>query len=237
VSTLLALFIFHVITPGAGGESRRVFMAVPPTLLIAAQGLVWLRERMPNPSWALVPSVSVVLLVCLFSFPPAKKPRFGFERVAEFIIAKPEWRDCVALISSEHGGEGHLISEVAVRENAPQRYLLRANKMLASSYWGGEDYKMRFETAGDLSQYLDQSPIGLIVIDKRAHSPLPMAHHELLWSVLRSNGDWEKVQGFSQAGLDGGISIYKHKTKACVPNPKIEVDLTRKIDRSVSSKP
>lgn len=232
-STVLAVLIFHILTP-VGMEPRRIYMAIPQSLILAAQGIVWLRERLPyrlQPA----PALALALVVALYGLPPVKKPHFGYDQAAEYLHAKTDWTDCVTLISSEHEGEGLLISEMAARESAPRRYILRASKMLASASWNATDYKLKVQDVEDLSRYLEQPPVNLIMIDTYRSPVYHYPHHEMLWNVLQKNAQWEKVAEFSGRDVKGIIALYKHRTKACSPNPVIEVDLSRKIQRSVSN--
>jgi len=232
-STVLAVLIFHILTP-VGMEARRIYMAIPPSLLLAAQGIVWLRERLPA-RLQLAPALVLALITALVGLPPVKKPHFGYDQTAEYLHSKADWTDCVTLVSSEHEGEGLLISEMAVREHVAKRYILRASKMLASASWNATDYKLKMQGVEDLARYLEKPPVNVIVLDTYRSPAYRYPHHEMLWSVLAKNAQWEKVAEFAGKDVKGAISVYKHRTKACVPNPVIEVDLTRKIQRSVSN--
>lgn len=238
-STVLAVLIFHILTP-VGMEPRRIFMAIPQSLLIAAYGLVWLRVRLPAQRfWQLAPSLMLVAVAGVSSLPPVKKPYYGYDQAAQYIHTQAGWRDCVSLVSSEADGEGMLISEMAVLENVPRRYILRSSKMLASANWNGRDYQAKVRSDEELVRLLDQSPVNVVVFDTYAYvgSKYHFPHHQLLGRVLESNEQWEKVAGFTGTGVPGAISFYKHRTKACVANPGVEVDLSRKIQRAVTSKP
>jgi len=68
---------------------------------------------------------------------------------------------------------------LAGRQNRPQRYLLRANKLLASMKWSGSDYHSRFQTAAEMQTALDAMGARLLVVGpypphrpkRRHHSP------------------------------------------------------------------
>jgi len=212
-ATVLAVLVFHLFVT-VGMEPRRIFMAIPQSLLIVAQGIHWLREGLPNrPVWQLAPSLALVLIAGFHSLPPVRKPHYGFDRAAQYIHSKPEWAGCVTLVSSEIDGEGMLISEMAVRENIPRRYFLRASKALSSSSWNATDYKLKIQSVDEMVRFLEQSPVKLIVRDTYPNPRIHYPHHDLLAGALAGSPQWEKVASFSGSATDGAISLYRHRTK------------------------
>jgi hypothetical protein len=204
-----------------------------------------LSRRLPE-RWQTVPAAALVLLLGLFHLPPASKAHYRFDQVAETILSTPEWNSCAVLVSSADGvdGEGMLISEVAMRQHQPARYLLRASKLLASMTWAGGNYQLVHQTPEALQQYLDSSGMRLLV-----HGPTPAdraqpPHAALLGAVL-SNGElWREVSRFgpiTAAGplilADPYIRIYQRTGLPCPATPNFEVNFGAKSTLTLSVQP
>jgi len=130
-----------------------------------------------------------------------------------------------------------LISEMAVRENIPRRYFLRASKALSSSSWNATDYKLKIQSVDEMVRFLEQSPVKLIVRDTYPNPRIHYPHHDLLAGALAGSPQWEKVASFSGSATVARSPSTVIERKECVRNPSIEADLTRKINRSLSNNP
>lgn len=218
VLSIAAVVLFHVFVP-VGIEPRRYLMAVPPSLILAGCFLTFVTERLPR-LWPWAPGFAISAALAFLSLPPAPKQHHGFDRVAETLLSRPEWNQCAALISSSIDSEGMLISEIAFRQNRPQRYLLRANKLLASMKWSGSDYHSRFQTAAEMQTALDAMGARLLVVGPYPPHRPKRRHHLLLDDVLTRHQLWGDP--IPIAGT--GVSIYRRRDLACPAKPSFVID-------------
>ncbi|MBL8216568.1 MAG: glycosyltransferase family 39 protein [Bryobacterales bacterium] len=216
--SIAAIVLFHVFVP-VGIEPRRYLMAVPSSLILAGCFLTFVTERLPR-YWNWAPGLAITAALAFVSLPPAPKQHYGFDRVAETLLSRPEWSNCAALISSSIDAEGMLISEVALRQSRPQRYLLRATKLLASMKWSGSDYHSRFQTAAEMQTALDAMGARLLVVGPYPTHRQKRQHHLLLDDVLSQHQLW----GDPIPVASTGVSIYRRRDLACPAKPSFVID-------------
>jgi len=225
---VFAIVLFHVLTP-VGLEPRRLLLAVPPGLLLAGYGLQAICRAVPSP-WQWAPLAASVAVLGVVSLPPQPKPRYGFDRAAQLLLATPAWNSCALLIASSIDAEGMLIAEVALRQHRPNRYLLRATKLLASMKWSGDDYRSRFETPDQVQAFLDASGIRLLSVGPYPPEKPKQKHHELLDTVLADATRWEPVM----AVPNSAIRLYRRRDLACPAKPSFTVDFGNKSAMKLS---
>jgi hypothetical protein len=188
--------------------------------------------------WNIALKLASVVMAVLFArtaFTVPKKHKFGFRETAEFLI-RDEYRKRVILCSSQAFGEGMLISEIAERDRArPEHVVLRASRVLASSGWNNEGYRLRFNTPADTMQYLSSVPVGLLVIDRAA--PLrQLPHHRLLEETVRGYPQyWRHVARFQGDGnrKPEGTDVYELVGMDAIPRHRIEFDVKGTFRRNL----
>jgi hypothetical protein len=196
---LASVLLFHTaIVPL--GDLRHMLPAAVAIVAFAGMGMrrsVALLETGGIPARAA--SGSVIGLTAatfgLVTFTVPHEMNSGAAEVAETILAHPEWRHDTVLVSSQGNGEGSVIAELAMREIRPNRRVLRASKVLATSSWNGSGYRLRFSTAEEVNAYLETIPVQIIVIDTipRPDKP-PDEHTPMLYRFfLRDTADWRLV--------------------------------------------
>jgi hypothetical protein len=94
---------------------------------------------------------------------------------------------CVVLICSDTMGDGAIVSEFRIQHPGGRFCVLRADKVLASSTWMGENYRLKFDTPARIEDYLNRQPVHLIVVDDWAHDS--GTHAEKLEALLRGHPD------------------------------------------------
>jgi hypothetical protein len=217
-AALLAMVIVRTVIPPAR-PVRHLLNVMPFWLLFAAAGLWWVMSLRPfqrlASHWRA--AIAVMLLPGLFALdyrPLRKKDYGGFEAVAKEILARPEWKDSVILVSSDASGEGMLISEIAMRQRRPGHLVLRGTKVLSSSTWFGWNARTLFSSPKEIDEFLRGMPAGLVVFDgEPTRTPV---HHEALKLAIRASPErWELVDKFPQRRGQGdrrdGIYLYRLK--------------------------
>lgn len=215
-AALAAMVLLRTFVPPSR-PPRHLLNVMPFWLLFAAVGVSWLLSA--GPLGKLAPSLraalAAALLIAMFAldYRPLRRKEFGgYQAVAEHILARPQWKDSVILVSSDAAGEGMLISEIAMREKRPGHIILRGSKVLSSSNWFGGDARMLFASARELDEFLRGVPVGFVVLD--SDPPRPPVHHSLLWSAIQEgSGHWELAGRFSQrrgqGRRTGDIYLYR----------------------------
>lgn len=228
----IVCLVFFLLFPTVGVEQRHYHPAIPPALVLCAYGLRRLSQWRVYMHSA-VTSALILAITAVSALPPPAKARTGYAEAASAIASRTGWNGCVVLIVSGVMGEGQLISETALLQPRPTRYLLRGIKQLASVRWSGGGYELRYRNVDEVAKYLEESPINLIVTDSYAETDV-VPHNRLVKELLeKRSGYWELRQTIEPAAQSGAsrIYIYSHKTKPCLGNPHIEVDMTEKLGR------
>ena len=240
-SLIPAFWIFHSLTPSAVAELRYVAAVAAPVLLLFAAGIAeaanWLPKRVPHRAAAagLAVAGAGVFLGTAFAIP--RQAAYGFGEVAAALVQQPDSADSVVLISSEGGGEGMFVSEMAMRDRRPRWIVLRATKSLASLTWMGSNYQENFPTPQQTEEYLEQIPASVLVIDKtpgRNQQP----HHRTLIAMLAMYPDrWRSLGAYPRkiqpAPAGGGIEVYELIGHQGRQRGKIRLDLRYTLGRSI----
>ena len=139
--------------------------------------------------------------VNLRALPPVSRP--GFSAAADVLTARGAG---VFLVSSDAGGEGMLIAEVAMRERRPASTVLRASKTLYSANWNGGDYRPRFRTTAEVAAFLDRERVRAVVVDLSTRSDA----EDRLLLVEALDGD-RRYDRLAESGRSGGrdLAIYR----------------------------
>ena len=173
VSLAVATIVFHCIM-AAPPDGRYMTAALVPLLAFVPVALTRLAQALPGTESVTTGGLFVLLFLTLvptlFRF-PARAP-LGYREVAEWLYQQPDFTsNAGVLVVSEASGEGSLIAEIAVRDQRPQRYALRASKVLASSDWMGNYYRLVFDRVDDALKHLEGLGIRYLIVDKSAAMP------------------------------------------------------------------
>ena len=231
LAQIVAVQVFCSTVP-AGMEPRYLLASLPMLLMFAAAGVLWVSKRLnglglPARGWVVVNAglILAVLFATVFEIP--KKYRFGFEEVAVQLTSTVELRNSVVLCSSDANGEGALISEIAMREARPGHVILRASKMLADMDWNGRNYKLKMETPEQIRQFLESTPIEIVVLDRTPGHRLE--HEDLLEASITSPG-WERIGVYPTAPdsftwRQARVEVWRQQGVSQRPAPHFSVDM------------
>ncbi|NNE44124.1 MAG: hypothetical protein HKN12_07935, partial [Gemmatimonadetes bacterium] len=201
---------FRAMTP-ITVDTRHVLPAVPALLMFAVAGGAWLLAvlRGPVARWRVAAAAVVIGFFVIGNVRALpQKQAYGFSGIAADLVADDSLDSSVFLVSADALGEGMFIAEVAMREDRPGHIVLRSSKVLSDSGWMGEGYSSRFDTAEQLMNYLDEIPVGILVLDDS--QPRPQAHHRLLREVVTNYADrWEEAARYPAENRDGEMVVYR----------------------------
>jgi len=233
----LAPVVFHSLYPLPGAEIRYCLSSIPPLLMFFAAGVVWVAERAPFPG--LAPRARTAVLLALAaavfawqSFVIPQKPSQGLREVAELVLARPQLRHKVLLVSSESRGEGPLIAEIAMREQRPGSIILRANKVLSQSDWFGERYKLTFTTPEAVMAYLESIPVSAVILDTTPGTHR-IPHHELLGRTIATFPQRFRRVVPASDGAQPAAQVYEVLGVEHSRPGKIRIDLPYTLGRSL----
>lgn len=141
-------------------------------------------RRVPAPARAALAIGLALALV--FGLPPQPiRKVIGYRGAVEQVVNLHQPGLQTVLVCSDPQGDGAVSAEFRL-QNAPRDILvIRADKVLASSTWMNQKYRLLQETPEAIARYLETQPIHFVLIDDwGAESG---AHHELLGRLLESH--------------------------------------------------
>jgi hypothetical protein len=239
-SLIFSVWLFHCLVPAAGAETRYFIAVLLPLLMFVTAGMDFVAHKLrflPKFKYR-AHLVAAVLLALFFGtvFSIPVKAYHGFDEIAA-MLARPEEKEDVVLVSSEGDGEGLLVSEVAMRDpNRPSHIVLRATKMLSQSNWNAEHYELLQSTPEEVMTYLKSIPVEIVVIDSdRRLAVFP--HHELLKKTIAAYPqEWMHVGTFpEQRKGKAPIEVYRLKTSGPKSRGKIRINLPYTLGRTIES--
>jgi hypothetical protein len=241
---LAAAWIYHAAVPTSGLEPRYMIAAIGPVIMFFAAGVHWLAQQMSPDGRRFRAAAAGLTLVAagvfaVRSFAIPQKAYRGFSEVAEELLAHEKLGDTVFLVSSEAGGEGLLVSEVAMREKRPGHVILRASKVLSQSDWMSGRYKLLRSTPEEIMHYLESVPVGAVIVDRQPGRET-FAHHGLLLETLdRYAGRWQLAGSYPRKpdGPGAQLDIYLLTGAENRTPQKIRVDLPYTLGRSIEKSP
>lgn len=229
LSVLLFLFCFPKIP-----VLRFLLPALPAVLILSLHGLHLLSEHAPagpriRERLAVVLAALLVLATAMRSFPPGVR---GYGQVAAAI---PD-RGAVVLVSADPLGEGAFIVERRIRDPGVKGVVLRASKVLSSSTWTGDGYRLRMHDPGEVRKYLGGVPVQYVVLDDCRPDRRSSQHQELLRRALQAKGGDFLLRGrFSLAigrqTLADCISLWESRSARGHAPALIRIDMGSRLGK------
>jgi hypothetical protein len=233
----VSVWIFHA-TVSLDYEERYLVPVTPVLVMFLVAGAVRLDRALAYRNIA--PSVGRPLLAVAFAgvfilgtFHVPRKTEIGFVQVARDLLARPEFKDAVVLVSSEADGEGMLISEIAMREGRPGHFVLRATKVLARVDWNATAQHPYYTNPAELVDYLDHIPVGVLVLDL-SPARVMYEHHALLRTTVARYPDRFQLVGrypSSASSLPARIEVYRMRGNENPAPGDVVIDKERVLTR------
>ena len=173
-----------------------------------------------------------------FGFELTYKDWRGYGEVVELLAHTEEWAKSTVLVSSDPRGEEMLIAEVALGDNRPNRYVLRASKLLATDDWRGAGYKKRFASSVEVMIFLERLPIGVLIIDTSFGAEEESEYHRQLQAVTKIYA--EKWRLIRQDDLTRDGHLYPAAIQVYALNgyePQSVGDLGVRVEAALGRKP
>lgn len=228
-----------------GTEERFLFPAIPAIIAFGFAGMDYCARKLASNRLNLNAGRIVLTLIIAATLVPKVFSRkapvsFGFSPVAKNLLAQPELKKAVMMISSDAVGEGMFISQMAMMENRPGHYLVRASKVLCDCSWSGEEHTTLYPNPAALMGYLDRSPIQVVVYDESAPPQSSFEFHRILHETIQQYPSRWQLIGTFPVSRDsvvhpGAIKVYK--VSGTNPKASIEVNMQRMLKTTMELKP
>lgn len=234
LAQMTAVLLFHIFVY-AFFEQRYLSQLLPGLVAFAVKGavdicrLVETRIRREHLAGAMFAALLPAMVLAPGTTVRTAKRHHGYSEIAERILADASRPRHRILISSETRGESMLIGELAVRQPRPQHVVLRASKVLASSTWMGQGYRV-LHTPETLSRYVEEAGVNYLVVDRRPGEEV-MAHHAMVVGMADGHGrNWKKLPPMAE-----GVDVYEIPQQAAAGRSPIRLDLGYTLGRDIQS--
>ncbi len=203
---ILGTWFFHSLVP-AGVEDRKMLIGVPALVLFVFAGGYWLSDHIPFRGhlahWrGQIVAAAAILAFAFTAFAVPRQWHYGYAEAARFITSQPKFQGDTILAADDSSGEGMLVSEIAMHERRPGRFIVRATKALADMSWNGTRYRSLFSTPEQVDEVIDDRHIDLVVIGTyEGEAKLP--HTELLRAALQDTGRFQLIGSFNGTSWHG----------------------------------
>jgi len=172
-------------------------VVVAPLLVFTAFGVEgvarWLAQRGMRVGLALslIASVAVAGFVAQARWGQVRASG-GFARIFDDLDRRfPSGRGGI-LVSSDEIGDGMFVAKLAERDERPNRYALRASKVLATSRWSGANHRLTFDSPDKVAGWLEKTHVGILLLDNSPAAASP-EHRQLQEVVARDPTHWQLV--------------------------------------------
>jgi hypothetical protein len=240
LAAIVAFGIMACLVP-AGLESRFLIPLLPAFLAFVAPASKSIFDRFSFPSKRQFASLLPISLFVIGGFSIPRQRSFGYGEAAKFFVANYR-PDQPILVASDAKGEGMMISEIALHDQRPTHYVLRASKLLADVDWTASEYRLLYQTPEQLMEFLSATSIPLVALDESVRPEQMSAHQKLLSeTIIKYPNSWKVVQEFTVV-RDGilfprALRIYLLTGPVSTQRIPIEIDLRRMLGKTLELRP
>jgi 4-amino-4-deoxy-L-arabinose transferase-like glycosyltransferase len=186
---------------------------LPPSAFLVANAFQWLLSRDWGPT--LLKAVAVAGLAgLLITDHPAYLDRkvTGYRQVVAQFANRSGLQ--VVLVCSDSMGDGAIVAEFRLQHPSGQFCVLRADKVLSSSTWMNQKYRLIRDNPRAIEDYLVRQPVHFVVIDDWGRDS--GVHHAILAATLEAHpdrfpliGTFPVVRSLSGHEQEGEARLYR----------------------------
>jgi len=196
-AVIASVWLFHSFVAPVR-DARHLIPAIPAMLGLALAALFALAGGVStSPIQARKVALGFAALIAIgfwFRDTGSHAAALRAETAVQKVLSRTGPSDAV-MVSSEGFGEGVFIAELAEKEWRPGHRVVRASKALSSSTWNGSDYRLVFDSARDVDEYLRDKGISVIVLDLTSvRSGRTVPHHRQLLDVVQIPNRWQRLE-------------------------------------------
>jgi 4-amino-4-deoxy-L-arabinose transferase-like glycosyltransferase len=239
LALLLSVWAYHSLI--GNGTGRYMLGALPPALILTMAGFVWAVRRIlpraaPLPARAVILAALTAAVFATQTWAVPHKPYQGFDQAAHFLLTTPQFAAGNFLVVSHARGEGAFITEVAMHDHRPGHFVLRSTKVLSSTNWYGNVYRLRYRTSDEIRGFLDRAPIDALLLDTRpAEESTDEAAVQLgrkVADALQSDPNWKLCDRFPKL-RDTAPWIDLYSRVGPQPTGPIKLDLSYTLGKEI----
>jgi hypothetical protein len=154
----------------------------------------------------------------------------GYRQLVEAISTDSFGPARTIVISGNPVGEGALISETALRELRPRRYIVRGTKLFADVGWMGQVVDLHVRSAAQVHTLLLSLPVDLVVIDRVDASPYAY-QSQLLEALAGHPEQWRFVD---HPARDQRLVVFRRAVDGpLLSSSQIEMQLNRVLAKPI----
>src|SRR5581483_997937 len=222
-------------------DRRYMVAALPPALIVAAAGFLWVVRRfplpVPRPAVAFALGLVAAVLFVAHTWAIPRKPYQGFDQPARLVLTSPDFANGDALIISGSLGEGAFISEVAMYDDRPDHVVLRSTKVLSSQTWYGTIYQLRYKNSAQIQDFLDRAPIDAILLDTRPPDMWQVEGHadlqQKVLAALAGDAHWRHRDSFPKGPGISSPWIDFYSRVGAPPDGQVSLDLRYTLGKAI----
>lgn len=163
-----ATFIFHSVLPQIT-DGRYMIAAIPALLAFIPVTFHWISRMLTVRRPAQIAIISALWIMTLVASPfrlPEREP-MGYRETAQWLAQQADFGGkSPVMVVSDANGEGALIAEILIYDQRPQHFVLRASKIVASSDWNGNHYRLVFNRTEEILEALERLGVRYLVLDR-----------------------------------------------------------------------
>lgn len=208
----LGYSIIQMATP-VSFDPRYKTTLLPLAAFLAALG----SQMILDGNWGSAP-LKMVALAGLVGLLAADHPTYEDRRVTGYRqlvghLAEPRGLQ-VVLVCSDSMGDGAIVSEFRLQHPSGRFCVLRADKVLSSSTWMNQKYRLIHDNPQAIEDYLVRQPVHFVMIDDWGRDS--GVHHEVLAATLKAHpdrfpliGTFPVVRSLSGHEQEGEARLYR----------------------------
>ena len=239
---VIAVWIFHCVVP-SGLEWRHLIPAIPSLMMFLAAGIYWLSKYFLIGSISFnnkvgIIAISVMLIFLIETFKINHNKFIGYSKIAHSLLSNEKYKNSVFLISSDSIGEGVFITEIAMQESRLGHIILRGSKVLGKSLWDGSEYKLIYKTPEEMMKFLEQIPVGIVIVDYSLSMQTKEKHQELLEETLNKfSNRWLYLGSYSltREGITyhDSVKVYTLIGHQSIRTGTIQIDMGHMLNKKI----
>ena len=231
---VLALFIFHCVI-------HRVYLryflpAAPALMLLSRPSLEYLHSFLRKRTALTLAALSLLIGVhAAFTFGVPQKPASAYVKAADAVISSGLAHNAAVLVSADAEGEGMLTAEFVMRDQRPDRYVVRASKLLASQTLMGDKYELKYHTPQEIMTVLDSIPVAMVVT-QRCPKGKCGEHENLLNEAAALYPERWRLSSVIPSEPDSPILVYQLSGNEAKAVQMLQVDMIKTLGTTIDSR-
>jgi hypothetical protein len=229
---VVAGLTFHLFNPHLVAAPRYIVMVYPPLLALVPVGIDAIASlvRSESARQSLRTALLLAALAGFVAVAPAVALRhsLGAKATVDFIERSRGLPNSTTLIVSDEYGEGAIVSEMARRHPTPRATIVRGSKLIATDDWGGNRFRLLYESPRALLKEMEDLHIDYLVMDYS-----PNAVGVRFWSLVRAliDAHGDRLEQVFETTAARRLVTYRLKYQSPGQSKPLEIPLMYSLGR------